>query len=468
MLPLTWDQVRRFLGPTLAQASLPEGAPPVCVDGLSTDSRSIGKGEWFVPIVGETFDGHAYVGEVMQRGAAGFLYQAERVTGPVPAGGIAVTDTLAAFQALAHGWRMSLKDVGLLALTGSTGKTTCKEMLGLILKAAGPALATEASFNNEIGVPKTLLALRPEHRYGALEFGARMPGNIRFLCEMSLPNVVGLINVGITHVGIFGSVQALLDTKLEIFRDSPDHTVQVAFGDDPRILAGAKATKKQTLVFGRLPEADVRIIGERWRDDGGMTLDLSVVGKTQKVELSSAHQAYPVNAAAAAAMATAAGIPLDAVVSGLQAFRGIKGRYQIHQLRNLTLIDDTYNASPDSMISGMSSLARSFAGKTKVLVLGDMLELGDESATEHARVGAYAGANVKPEWLYVVGTDAQHIAAGATGAGFPASRVQAFATIDQLLAADIPFADRGEVLFAKASNGMRLGRLVERLKGGAR
>lgn len=465
-MTIQWHDVKTWLGERLRQPNLPDSLPPPQPEQLSTDSRSIRPGDWFFPIVGESFDGHTYIKDVMNRGAAGFFYDHERM-GLVPADllarGIAVRQALDALQALARGWRLQLPNLKLIALTGSTGKTTCKEMLGGILKNAGPAFATQASFNNEIGVPKSLLQLRPEHRFAALEFGARNRGNIRFLCEMAQPDVVGLINVGITHVGIFGSIEGLLDTKLEIFRNSPDHAVQVAFGDDSRIVAGAKKTGKKTLTFGRDPACDVRIVKDAWHADGTMTLELSVQNSPLSINLPAAHDAYPVNAAAAAALALAAGVPQSAIKQGLESFRGVKGRYQIHQLGNLTLIDDTYNASPDSMISGMTSLNRTFGARSKVLVLGDMLELGAESPQEHTRVGAFAGGTVRPDWLIVVGTDAAHIASGATGAGYPNGKILRFPNVDALLAANFAFAEHGSVLFAKASNGIKLSKLIDRL-----
>lgn len=463
---ITWNNVRDWLGGRLKQPELPFALAAPQPEQLSTDSRTIRPGDWFVALAGESFDGHAFVKDVLARGATGYFYDVQR-QGLLPqetlARGIAVRDTLEAMQAIASGWRRTLKGLRLIALTGSTGKTTCKEMLGCILKAAGPAYATQASFNNEIGVPKSLLQLKPEHKYAALEFGARNRGNLKFLCAMAEPDVVGVINVGITHVGIFGSVEALLETKLEVFTDSSPTAVQVAFGDDPRIVAGARKTGKKTLLFGRSQGCDVRIVKETWNDDGTMDLDLSVLGATVSAQLAAAHDAYPVNAAAAAGLAVAAGVPVSVVKQGLEAFRGVKGRYQIHKVGPLTLIDDTYNASPDSMIAGMTSLTRTFGAQSKVLVLGDMLELGDESPEEHTRVGAFAGGTVRPDWLIVVGSDAAHIAEGAQKAGYPSGKILRFTDVDALLAANVPYAERGQVVFAKASNGVKLGKLIDRL-----
>ena len=468
---LNWASIQTWLGSQLAQSALPHASAAPRTDQFSTDSRSVQPGDWFVALAGETFDGHAFLDEILAKGAAGFFYNANRESQLSPAQkklGIAVQDTLGALQAIAHGWRQSLPNLNVIALTGSTGKTTCKEMLGAILRNYAPSLATQASFNNEIGVPKTLLQMLPEHRFAALEFGARSPGNIKFLCEMANPSVVGLINVGITHVGIFGSVEALLKTKLEIFRDSSDHAVQIACADDDRIVEGARATGKKTLTFGRHLRADVRIESEHWNADGSMHLAFDALKESIEVTLPFAHEAYAINAAGAIAFAIAAGIPTSAISAGLATFTGVKGRYQVHRLQGLTLIDDTYNASPDSMIAGLKSLMRTFNSSKKSLVLGDMLELGDESPGEQARVGAFVGESVKPEWLFVVGPEGQQIAKGAAAAGFPAARIASYDSVDSLLAAGINFRERGEILFAKASNGMKLSKLVDQFTNNAK
>ena len=463
---LTWDSYKKWLGDA---AKGPTPAPPAPdVAALATDTRTLGPGQWFVPIKGPSFDGHGFIEEAVRRGASGFFYEAQRA-GEVPATirskGLAVSDSLLAFQRAASGWRRELQSLRLLALTGSTGKTTTKEMLSRILRTAGPTLATQASFNNEIGVPKTLQSLRPEHRYAALEFGARMPGNIRFLCEMAAPDVVGLVNVGVAHLGIFGSVEALLNTKLEIFRDSPNHAVQVAYHDDPRILAGARGTGKRTLSFGRDPAADVRLLGSDWQlEDGTMRVRLGLPGGRQlDIPFDVAHEALPLNAAAATALALAADVEVDAIEQGLAHFSGVKGRYLVHRGGPLTIVDDTYNANPASMAAGLATVARAFAGRRQILVLGDMLELGDGSTEEHHKVGSQTVARMQPALLVTVGPEARHIARGAVASGLPEARVRSYDTVDALLAAGLDFAKFGDTLYAKGSNGIRLSQLVDKL-----
>lgn len=461
---LTWDLYRYWLGPVLLSDNFPNQACP-SITAWSTDSRTITHGEWFIPIVGAAFDGHNFIAEAISKGAQGFFY-APSQTSSLPhsllAKGIAVRDTLEAFQKITSGWRQSLKNLTLAALTGSSGKTTTKELLGLALKASGNTFATQASFNNEIGVPKTLQQLSPEHRYAAVEFGARMPGNIAFLCELGQPNVAGLLNVGSAHLGIFGSIENLLKTKLEIFNHSPSDAILVPFADDPRILKGAQSTGKKIISFGYSASSSVRIGDFKWLDGNrGMTVDLIYEEQASRLHFQVAHEMLPQNAAAALAMALACGAPRSRIEEGLVQFKGVKGRYQVHRLQHITLIDDTYNANPASVAAGFQTLRKSFPHQSKVLILGDMLELGDESAKEHRKIGILASEAVAPNLLITVGTDAKYIAEGAESAGMERSKILSFSSVEELLHQQLDYPFFGDIVYAKGSNGIRLSRLID-------
>jgi len=475
----TWAEYRTWLGdvsPSFTQPSAEAPAP----DAFVTDTRTLAKDQWFVPLDGAKFDGHAYLQEAMTRGARGFFFAEKRrsdVPESIRARGIAVTDPLAAMQAIGKGWRLTLKNLKLLALTGSTGKTTTKEMLTAVLRAAGPTFGTEASFNNEIGVPKSLLSLKPEHRYAAVEMGARKAHDIRFLVEMADPDVGAVLNVGKTHIEVFGSVETLLATKLEMFRNSAERTVLAAFGDDPRIVGAARESGKEFVTFGMSGNPDVLVQAVEWLPaDEGMRVHLRLALRDKRagaggavtafgnlaIHLGVAHAAFPINVAAAAAMSLAAGIRPESIAKGLDGFTNIKGRYQVHRIGATTVIDDSYNASPDSMKSGLSTLSRSYAGSRFVLVLGDMLELGDHAVQEHQKVGALA-AELKPELLITVGAAAKDIVEGAIAAGLPHQKARGFEDVETLLKARLPLTQKGEVVYVKASRGIRLDRLVEAL-----
>ena len=463
---LSWSDYRQWLGTTATSESDPNVVAPSLSD-LSTDSRTIHGGQWFVPLEGPNFDGHQYIAEAMSKGARGFFYRPEK-TGLIPPNllncGFQVTDTLQAFQLAAAGWRRTLKNIRLVALTGSAGKTTTKEMLSAILRADGPTFATLASFNNEVGVPKSLQQLTPDLRYAALEFGARMPGNIKFLCEIAAPDIVALLNVGSAHLGVFGSVEKLLATKVEIFTDSPADAVQVAYADDPRILENALKTGKRTITFGTSTFADVRLLSSEWLSDGKMRVRIRLSSKGEiSFVLGVAHEMFPINSAAAAAMALAAGVRTESIAIGLNGFRGIKGRYFVQRFGDFSVIDDTYNANPESMAAGLKTVSRAFSGKKIVLVLGDMLELGESSPDAHEAIGRQYVAAINPSQLITVGTEAKHIAAGALSAGVKPGLIHTFDNVQQLIAAGLDFKGLGDVVYAKGSNGIKLNRVIEQI-----
>lgn len=461
---VTWDDYKRWLQ---LESFVPPELPAPALARLSTDSRSIKAGDWFVPLSGESFDGHRYVSQALAQGAAGFFYAAARGSEFSAAErklGLAVKDPLEALQKAASGWRRQMPQLKLVALTGSAGKTTTKEMLARILRQSGPTLATEANFNNEIGVPKTLQLLRSDHRYAVLEFGARQTGNIAFLCKLATPDVTCLLNVGTAHVGIFGSVEKLLATKLEIFQYGASNSIQIANFDDPRIMTGAKATGKKTISFGTAPGADVQVESCHWlANASGMQVTLNVLGTRSCFEMGVAHAMFAVNAAAAAAMAVAAGAKVECVAAGLTGFSGAKGRYQIHQVRRLTVIDDTYNANPESLAAGLATVARSYQGKRIGLVLGDMLELGNDSHAQHRRLGLELIAPMRPTLLATIGEEARVFAEGARAGHYPPDQLRSYSSVLDLLADHVAFEDCCDVLYIKGSNGVKLAKLVEAL-----
>lgn len=461
----TWKDYQKWLGNEWRNDHIPQINPPNLSD-ISTDSRTIGSGDWFLPLCGPNFDGHNFIEDVIAKGAAGFFFSNQRKTtlnSSFLKYGVAVSDPLTAYQRAASGWRSELKNLSIVALTGSSGKTTTKEILGSILKQVGKTLATQASFNNEIGVPKTLAMLTQDDRFAAVEMGARHIGNIKFLCELVKPNVVGLLNVGSAHLGEFGSYENLLNTKLEIFRDSPAESICIASQDDHRILNGAKATGKKTITFGYAPESNVQIINAIWNVDGSISLSLRTPIGQIDTRLATAHESYPINAAAACAMAIACGANKSQIAEGLSEFKGIKGRFQIHRKGALVVIDDTYNANPESMRAGLKTLGRLFNTQKRVVILGDMLELGKNSDFEHQKIGEFCVKEVRPEFIFAIGGYAKQLIDGAEAAGYPRSSTRIFTNVDEFLNANLHLADLGDVIYAKASNGIKLSRIIEAL-----
>jgi UDP-N-acetylmuramoyl-tripeptide--D-alanyl-D-alanine ligase len=429
---------------------------------LNSDSRRIEPGQWFLPIRGAHFDGHDFIQASMDKGAAGFFYE-ERVRDGLPLDirvlGIEVKDTVLALQDLARWWRQQL-GCKVIGITGSSGKTTVKEMAATMLHSISPTLKTEGSLNNELGTPLTLCRLSPLHRFAVIEMGARHKGDIEFLSNIVRQDIGVLLNVGSAHVGEFGSPMKILEAKMEIAAAS----TAVYCCDDPRIESAMKGLSGKTLLsFGRRPEADIRLLETELDGHGQVRIRFLAQGQPILIETNYYHSSFPINAAACLAIGAALKLDLPSCVNGLQTFRGIKGRFKVHSIKNQILIDDTYNANPESMKAGLDTLLSAYAGRKTYLILGDMLELGDSSEIAHRSIGAYCASQIKPERLITVGSMAAWIAEEAIKGGIPAAKVQQFQGVDQLLTHLPAFWPDAELLYVKASNGLRLSKIIDSL-----
>ncbi len=463
---LTWQDYKKWLG-DITLSSMPEKQPPPSATDWCSDSRTIAEGSWFLPIRGELFDGHKFINTAMENGAKGFIYDKDSLYDfheKYREFGIMVTDTLLAYQQIAAGWRTTLSKTRIAAITGSVGKTTTKEMIACVFRNAGHCFSTSGSFNNEIGVPKSVLAIKKTDDYAILEFGAKRLGNIKFLCDIAKPDIAVLLNVGVAHLGIFGSLDNLRNTKLEIVRDSPKHAIIVVHRDDEKNFIPAQQTGKTVISFGKHRESDVRILKTEVDSGKGQTrIELQYKAKVYNATLKSCHNAFPVNAAAALATGIAAGISMDVAIRGLEAFEPVAGRFKVLRGPSLIAVDDTYNASPDSMKAGILSVIEQFPGKKVNLLLGGMLELGDESAKMHEEIGHFL-ANHPVNHLVTVGADANFI-----GQGFNASiknprEIKHFATVEEAVKSSANVLDGAEVLFVKGSNGIGLTQFLTHLK----
>ncbi|CAN5280140.1 UDP-N-acetylmuramoyl-tripeptide--D-alanyl-D-alanine ligase [soil metagenome] len=419
---------------------------------VSTDTRAISEDALFVALRGPSFDGNGFVSEAARKGAAGAVVsrlQACELTQ------IEVDDTRRALGLLACAWRMRF-DLAVIAVTGSNGKTTVKEMLAAILAHAGPTLSTRGNLNNEIGLPLTLLGLDVHHRAAVVELGANHPGEIAYLTGVARPDVGLVTNAAAAHLEGFGTLDAVARAKGELFAGLPASGAAVINADDRycpvwRALAGAR----RVVTFGLQADADVRAdrIEQRLGPDGPLlAFNLHLPDGSGPVQLPLAGRHNVANAVGAAAAAWAAGSELAAIRAGLAAARAAEGRLQWRRgLGGARIIDDTYNANPRSVAVALEFVT-SLEGRAWV-VLGDMRELGDDAAAMHTDIGALA-RRLGVERLYALGLLSRH-AAEAFGAGGVW-----FGAVEELNAALAPELGKGINLLVKASRGMRLERVV--------
>jgi UDP-N-acetylmuramoyl-tripeptide--D-alanyl-D-alanine ligase len=462
--PITWSHYQSWLASQLC-GSLPLQLPAPQAHEINTNSQTISPGQWFLPLRGEKFDGHTFIADAMAKGARGFFVQQNHWEGLAPelrSGAIPLKNTLKSLQIIAHSWRQSLKQLQVFALTGSVGKTTCKEFLAQLLSAIGPTHFSRGNYNNEVGVPLSLLQLTEKHRYSVIEMGARHRGDIAELVEIAAPNFVCCLNAHPVHLEVFGSLENIRATKLEIITGSSKPRACV-FADQAELLAEARRLRQDLITFGSTESATIRIDKVEWLSPQGMKITLRYDADPLVLSLGVGHQSYPINLAAACALTYAAGIPVGKIAAAMASFRGIAGRFFIYPGKELTVVDDTYNANPESMVAGFTSLQLNFPQQRKIIVLGDMLELGNNAAEEHFRVGRLCQELLSPACVLTVGELGKEIGRGALTAGLVNTQYQHFATVGELIAAKLPLKKWGEVLYAKASRGMQLDKLITSL-----
>lgn len=466
MIPLTLAEVAAVVEGRV------DGDPATTVTAEAfLDSRSPVPGGLFVALRGEHADGHDYAAAAVAGGAAAVL--SSRPTG-VPA--VLVEDPAAALAALAAEVLRRLRAVPgtirVVAITGSQGKTSVKDLLARVLADDADTVATHGSFNNELGLPLTVLRAGPGTRWLVLEMGARGIGHLRELCAVAPPDVSVVLNVGRAHLGEFGSQEAIARAKGELVEALGPGGVAVLNADDPRVRAMAGRTAGEVVLFGSAAEAAVRFESVLTDEFGRPAFDLVHAGDRARIRLRllGAHQVG--NATAAAAAALALGLELGAVAASLASIASLsRWRMELSERSDgLLVLNDSYNANPDSMAAALRTLAEigTRSERRTVAVLGEMRELGETAAAEHEAVGRLT-AELGVDQVVVVGAEAAAIAAGAeaaatpTAAGATAPRVVRVASVAQATAWLRDNVRSSEVVLVKASRAGRLERVAEEL-----
>jgi UDP-N-acetylmuramoyl-tripeptide--D-alanyl-D-alanine ligase len=451
---ITASEVAEYLGSLLHEQRGPMDAR---FRDVVIDSRQARRGDFFVALRGERTDGQEFAADAVERGARGLLLR-EAVDGlPPDVTLFVVPDTLLALQRLAAG-RRDRRRTKVVGITGSVGKTTTKEIVAAVLGVKYRVLKSEANYNNEIGLPLTLLKLTNQHQRAVLEMGMYALGEIRTLCEIARPEIGVVTNVGPVHLERLGSMEAIAAAKAELLESLPPHGFAVMNADDPFVRTMADRTRARPLFYGLAEGAGVRATDVSSRGLDGVSFRLHYEGRSIAVETKLPGRHIVSNALAAAAVGLADGLSLEDVAAGL-ATADVQVRIRTQVGRNgATLIDDTYNASPASMLAALDLLAE-IPGR-RIAVLGDMAELGVASKEGHLTVGRRAAETA--DVIHAVGVEAALIAQAARDTGH--RDVHHWSTKEEASGALSTGLRADDVVLLKASRAMAFETLVEALK----
>lgn len=432
------------------------------------DSRLIKPGDLFWALRGEHHDGHDFLAEARQRGASAVVVQFDRLAqsqavwqsgsehGPVPPL-IVVEDTLTALAEFAH-WHRPQQEALVIGVTGSFGKTTTREMIHAVLSASHPGIRSLKNFNNHIGLPLSVLELNRTHDFAVFEMGASALGEIALLAEIARPDIGVITGIGLAHVEGFGSPEGIVLGKGELLEALPLSGFAIVPGDDPVTRAMASRARCPVLFVGESEVNHVRATNVRLANQ---CLTFEVEQIEYKVPVSGRH--FLTAALTALAIANEIGLSPANIAQGFANFHAVPGRCQVHHIGPWTVIDDTYNANPASMRAACETL-RDWQGVNKrLLITGDMLELGTHAEAAHVELGR-AAAEARVDGLLVVGEQAEMVIHGALAGGLRPSRLAQCDDLETLLTVLDCVLEPGDVVLVKGSRGMRMERVVEWLR----
>ncbi len=441
---------------------LENGNPDYEVSGFCTDSRKLKGGELFVPLTGENFDGHDFIEKAVEAGACGYLTSRENMT--VKAGiVIKVEDALQAFQDIAGFHRRNF-DIPVVAVTGSSGKTSTKDMIYGVLAKKLNVLKTEGNLNNHIGLPMTLLNLNKDHQAAVVEMGMSGTGEIAALSRIAKPHISLITNIGLAHIGKLGSRQKILKAKMEILEGMDKDGLVILNGDDGLLYGLKDLLQHRTMFYGLQDGMDLQAYNVKVTDH--MTTSFSIRINEQEynmvIPVPGIHNVY--NALAAAAVGLKFRVPVEDIIEGIRDYRPEKMRMNVVEVgKGIKLINDAYNANPSSMEEALRVL-KAIPGARRIAVLGDMLELGEWTRQAHMDIGRSVVKN-GINYLITLGQNSRYIAEGAASVGMSQRKINACSTIEEANNYLGGLVRSGDVILVKGSRGMKMENVVDFISG---
>lgn len=445
------------------QGRIVQGDPETEYQGVSTDSRSIRPGELFWALDGERYKGRDFLGAAAARGALGFVVPAE-MSLPTLEGQvlIAVSDTLWALGEFARHYRR-LFDIPIVAITGSNGKTTTKEMIASILSTTKRVAKNRGNLNNLIGLPLSLLTLAPEDEAGVFELGMNQRGEIRRLAEICDPTVGLVTNVGPVHLELVGTIEDVADAKAELFQAMAPRGTAVVNSDDPRLVSRAQKRAGRQIHFGLENPADVTASNISDAGSEGMDFDLCIGEAALPVHVPIMGIHNVMNALAAAAVVAALGERLEIIPQGLRHFTNLSLRQQVVRVSgDITVINDAYNANPVSMSAALRTFAALKGTSRGIVILGDMLELGAQARPLHQNLGEQV-AQARADYLLLLGDYAVDVAAGARQGGLASEVIVIGGDHDELKEYLRRLLQPGDFVLVKGSRRMAMEKVIQNL-----
>ena len=428
------------------------------INKFSIDSRVVSENSFFIPLKGENSDGHDFIRSAFDNGAIGTFASedVENVPGKII---IKVSDTLKALQDICKNFRIANREIPLIAITGSVGKTTTKDMIYSVLSKKFNTLKTKGNFNNNIGMPLTMINFDNEDII-VLEMGMSHFGEISFLSNIAKPDVAIITNVGHSHIGNLGSRENILKAKLEIL-DGMNEDGILIINSDNDMLATVRDIKQKVITFGFENDADFFAYNINVGNDS-TSFNIKEDGNEYFIKLNLIGEKFIYNALAAWVIGKLYGVPAESRIDALEDCEFTKMRMSIKNVNDMILIDDCYNASPESMNLALEALSKQDA-KRRIAVLGDMLELGEYSPKLHEKVGrCVASHNINK--LFVTGEFSSNIKSGAINAGMKEDDIISFSNTDEIANRIKNYLEAGDAVLVKASRGMKFEKIVRKIE----